>query len=359
MNIVNLKLKEERMRFLIITILMIISFLLIYYFEVILRTSILVSHFFYFPSILACLWWKRQGLIIPIILAVSIVIFHFIPGVFFFDLETINNFLRAISLLIVGIVVTLLSEHISKREIQFNEIMEDLKRSNEDLQQFAYVASHDLQEPLRAIVSFSQLLEDKYQDKLDKDGKEFIHFITDGAKKMNTLIKDLLLYSRITTHAQPSKLTNLEDILKDSLYNLQESIKESGAVITYDKMPILKVDKTQFTQLFQNLISNAIKFRRQEPPKIHIGVKKINDEWLFSVKDNGIGIEAKFFDKLFNIFYRLHTKEEYPGTGIGLPICKKIVQRYNGKIWVESEFGNGSTFFFTIYPKKMKLKERK
>ena len=350
----NLKLKEESKKILIVLILMIICCLLIYYFKVILRISILVEHFFYFPSILACLWWKRKGLIIPVFLAVILIIFNFIPELEFFNLETINNFLGASSLIVVGIVVSLLSGHILKREIEFNEIMEDLRRSNEDLQQFAYVASHDLQEPLRAIVSFSQLLEDKYQDKIDKDGKEFIHFLTDGAKKMNTLIKDLLLYSRITTHAKPSKLTNLEDIIKDVLFNLQESIKESGAIITYDEMPVLKVDRTQFIQLFQNLLSNTIKFRREKPPKIHIGTKRINNEWLFTVKDNGIGIESKYFGKLFNIFYRLHTKEEYPGTGIGLPICKKIVQRYGGKIWVESEFGKGSTFYFTIFPKKIK-----
>ncbi|MFW9819518.1 MAG: ATP-binding protein [Candidatus Thorarchaeota archaeon] len=349
-----MKLKEERIRILIITILLVISCLLIYYFEIIIRTSILVAHFFYFPSILACLWWRRKGLTIPIALALILIIFNLIPEEQFFSIETLNNFLRAISLIIVGIVVSFLSEHISKKETEFNEIMEDLRRSNEDLQQFAYVASHDLQEPLRAIISFSQLLEDKYYDNIDKDGKEFIHFITDGAKKMNILIKDLLSYSRITTHANPSKIVNLEKILKDALYNLQEAIKESGAVITYDKMPILKVDKTQFIQLFQNFLSNAIKFRREGSPKIHIGVRKLNDEWLFSVKDNGIGIESKYFDKLFNIFYRLHTKDEYPGTGIGLPICKKIVQRYGGKIWVKSEFGKGSTFYFTIIPERIK-----
>ncbi len=350
----NLKFTEERIRILVISILLIISCLLIYYFEVVIRTSILVAHFFYFPAILACLWWKKKGLIIPMFLALILIIFNLIPNNQFFSLETLNDFLRAISLVVVGIVVSFLSEHISKREIEFNEIMEDLRRSNEDLQQFAYVASHDLQEPLRAIVSFSQLLEDRYRDKIDKDGKEFIHFITDGAKKMNILIKDLLSYSRITTHAKPSKLNNIEKIVKNVLYNLQEAIKESGAILTYDKLPILKVDKTQFTQLFQNLLSNAIKFRREEPPKIHISVRKINDEWLFSVKDNGIGIDSKFFDKLFNIFYRLHTKEEYPGTGIGLPICKKIVQRYGGKIWVESEIGKGSTFYFTIIPERIK-----
>ncbi|MFX0155876.1 MAG: ATP-binding protein [Candidatus Hodarchaeota archaeon] len=350
------KIKEETMRIVIISILIVVSFLLIYSFEVIFRTSILVAHFFYFPSILACLWWKKKGLIVPVFLAAILILFHLILDYGVFNLETINNFLRGISLIVIGVVVSFLSEHILKKQIEFNEIMEDLRRSNEDLQQFAYVASHDLQEPLRAIVSFSQLLEDKYKDKLDEDGRDFIHFITSGAKKMNTLIKDLLSYSRITTHAQPSKLNDLENILKDALFNLQEAIKESSALITYDKMPIIKVDKTQFIQLFQNLLSNAIKFRRKEPPKIHIGVKETNDEWLFSIKDNGIGIDSKFFDKLFNIFYRLHTKEEYPGTGIGLPICKKIIQRYGGKIWVESELGKGSTFFFTIKPKKIKDK---
>jgi light-regulated signal transduction histidine kinase (bacteriophytochrome) len=355
----DLKLKDERIRILIIIILVLISCFLIYYFEIILRTSILIAHFFYFPSILACLWWKKKGLIIPVFLAIILIIFNIIPDYTIFNLETVNNCLRAISLIIVGIVISILSEHISKRQVEFNQITEDLRRSNEDLQQFAYVASHDLQEPLRAIVSFSQLLEEKYQGKIDKDSKEFIHFITDGAKKMNTLIKDLLLYSRITTQAKPSKLTNLEDVINDALFNLKESIEESRAIITYDEMPTLKIDRTQFIQLFQNLISNAIKFRREEPPKIHIGVNKIDNEWFFSVKDNGIGIEQKYFSKLFNIFYRLHTKEEYPGTGIGLPICKKIIQRYGGKIWVESEVGKGSTFYFTIKLKKNKNNSRK
>ncbi|MFW9824856.1 MAG: ATP-binding protein [Candidatus Thorarchaeota archaeon] len=350
----KLKFYEERLKILTISILILVSCLLIYYFEVVLRTTILVAHFFYIPSILSCIWWKKKALVIPGFFAVLLITLHSILYWDFFSINSINNFLRGSSLFIVAIVVSLLSERIAKREFEFSDIMEDLKRSNDDLQQFAYVASHDLQEPLRAIVSFSQLLEEKYYNELDADGKDFIHLITDGAIKMNTLIKDLLSYSRITTHAKPSKLVNLEVILKDALFNLQESIKESEAIITYDKMPTLKVDQTQFLQLFQNLISNAIKFRRKEPPKVHIGVNQINDKWLFFVKDNGIGIESKYFDRLFNIFYRLHTKEEYPGTGIGLPICKKIVQRYNGKIWVESEINKGSTFYFTISTKKIK-----
>ncbi|MFX1389989.1 MAG: ATP-binding protein [Promethearchaeota archaeon] len=337
-----------------IVILILVSCLLIYYFEVILRTTILVTHFFYIPSILSCLWWQEKGLIIPGFLATILIVVHSILYMDLFSPDSINNFLRGGSLIIMGIVVSLLSEEVSKNELEYNKIMLDLRRSNEDLRQFAYVASHDLQEPLRAIVSFSQLLEEKYQDELGKNGKEFIYFITEGAKKMNILIKDLLTYSRITTNAKPSKLINLDNVMKDVLFNLQESIKESDAIITYDKMPILEVDKTQFIQLFQNLISNSIKFRRKEPPKIYIKVKESDKEWLFSIKDNGIGIESKYFDHLFNIFYRLHTKEEYPGTGIGLPICKKIVQRYGGEIWVESEYGKGSIFFFTIPKKKIK-----
>jgi len=348
------KFEDERIRVFIIIILIIISCVLIYYFEIILGTTLLIALFFYLPSILACIWWNKKGITVPCFLSVILIIFHLIQDPNIFSPVTINNLLRAFSLIIVGTVVALLSEQLSNREYELNDIIEDLKRSNEDLQQFAYVASHDLQEPLRAITSFSQLLEEKYQDKIDEDGKEFLYFITDGAKKMNNLIKDLLLYSRITTHAQPSTPNNLEIILKDALFNLHEAIKESGATITYDKLPILTVDKTQFLQLFQNFVSNAIKFRREEPPKIHIGAELVNNEWLFSIKDNGIGIESKYFDRLYNIFYRLHTKEEYPGTGIGLPICKKIVQRYGGKVWVESELGKGSTFYFTIPIKKLK-----
>jgi len=220
----RINIDELKMKIIIILSLNIISCLLIYYFVAIFKTAIFIVYFLYIPSILACLWWKKKGLIVPGFLTVILVILNLIIE-FNINPELFNNFLRGFSLVIVGVVVALLSERVSAKEHEFNIIMEDLTRSNEDLQQFAYVASHDLQEPLRAIVSFSQLLEEKYQDKLDKDGKEFIHFITEGAIKMNTLIKDLLAYSRITTHAKPSKLTDLEIILKDALFNLQESIK--------------------------------------------------------------------------------------------------------------------------------------
>jgi len=353
------KLREDITKIFIVLVLVILSFLIIFYSELVLKSNILITFFFYFPSILACLWWKKKGMVIPVILSTVLIAIHLIIGYNNFILEFCNDIINTISLIFIGFVVLYLSDQLSKREFELKNIIEDLERSNEDLQQFAYVSSHDLQEPLRAIISFSQLLEDDYHDKLDKNGKEFLFFITDGAKKMNTLIKDLLTYSRITTHAKPPNWNNLENILKDALFNLSESIKESNAIITYDKLPTLKVDKTQMLQLFQNFISNGIKFRREETPKIHVGVKKIQFGWLFSIKDNGIGIESKYFDRIYNIFYRLHTKEEYPGTGIGLPICRKIIQRYGGQIWVESELGKGSTFFFTISTEntKKKLKE--
>ncbi len=355
---ISLNDRKECIKFGIIIALIVISCLLVIYFEVILKINFYIVNFFYFPTILATLWWKRKGLTIPIFLILFLLIVQISQGVSFFGEDAINGFSIKISVLIVGVVIAFLSEKILKKELELNEIIKDLKRSNEDLQQFAYVASHDLQEPLRAIISFSQLLEEKYHDKLDEDGKEYIYFITDGAKKMNVLIKDLLSYSRITTQANPIEWHDLEPILNDVIFNLQEAIKESGAVITHDPLPTLKVDRIQFLQLFQNFLSNAIKFRNVDPPKIHIGVKRLSNYWIFSIKDNGIGIDPKYHDRLYNIFYRLHTKEEYPGTGIGLPICKKIVQRYGGEVWVESELGKGSTFYFTIKTKKIKNPQR-
>ncbi|MHA1191349.1 MAG: sensor histidine kinase [Promethearchaeota archaeon] len=353
----KLRIQKDRIRISSVSILFIISFVLTIYFEVLLKINFYIVNFFYFPTILACLWWKRRGLVIPISLITFLLIVQISQGISIVSEDAINGLFINFSVIIVGIVVALLSEKLLKKELEVNANIKDLKRSNEDLQQFAYVASHDLQEPLRAITSFSQLLEEKYYEILDEAGKEYIYFITDGAKKMNNLIKDLLSYSRINTQIRPLEWKNLEPILKDALFNLQAAINESGATITNDPLPTLKVDRTQFLQLFQNFISNAIKFRRDEPPIIHIGVKKLINKWVFSIKDNGIGIDSKYFDRLYNIFYRLHTKEEYPGTGIGLPICKKIVHRYGGEIWVESELGKGSTFFFTIMIKKLKIRE--
>jgi PAS domain S-box-containing protein len=227
----------------------------------------------------------------------------------------------------------------------------ELERSNEELQQFAYVASHDLQEPLRMITSYLTLLENRYKDKLDDDADEFIDYAVNGAKRMKQLIKDLLQYSRVGTHGNPFKKTKCEEVLKKTLNNLEVTVIENAVDITHDKLPVVKADELQLLQLFQNLISNAIKFRSEKLPKIHIGAKSKNGEWIFSVQDNGIGIEKEYEKRIFIIFQRLHSNSKYPGTGIGLALCKKIVERHRGRIWFDSKPDEGSTFYFTI-PRK-------
>jgi len=236
----------------------------------------------------------------------------------------------------------------NQAEGTLKETLNNLARSNSELQQFAYVASHDLQEPLRMVTSYMQLLERRYKDKLDNDAKEFIAYAVDGAIRMKTLINDLLQYSRIETRANPFELTDIENMLKQTISNLEMAIKENNAVITHDALPHVIADSTQMVQLLQNLIENGIKFHSDKPPQIHIGAKQNENEWEFSVRDNGIGIDPQYFNRLFLIFQRLHSRDEYPGNGIGLAVCKRIIVRHGGKIWVESKVGEGSTFYFTI-----------
>ena len=235
----------------------------------------------------------------------------------------------------------------------------ELLRSNKELEEFAYVASHDLQEPLRMIASYTQLLARRYQGRLDSEADEFIKYAVDGAMRLQVLINDLLAYSRVGTHGKPFAATDCAEVVSRVLDNLKIAIEESRAAVRHSPLPKLIADATQLTQLFQNLISNAIKFHDREPPQIQISAERKKDPhaapqalplevWLFSVRDNGIGIEPLYFDRIFIIFQRLHGRERYPGTGIGLAICKKIVERHGGQIWVESAPGQGATFHFTI-----------
>ncbi len=226
--------------------------------------------------------------------------------------------------------------------------LEELRRSNEELEQFAYVSSHDLQEPLRMISSYLQLLQRRYQGKIDDKADKYIYYAVDGAARMQVLINDLLEFSRVTTKAGEPEPTDSELVLNQVLSNLDLYIKQNNATVTHDPLPEVMADNTQLAQVFQNLIANGIKFHGEEAPKIHISAEKKANEWLFSVKDNGIGIDPQYSEKIFEVFKRLHKKEEYPGTGIGLAICKKIVERHGGRIWVESELGKGSTFYFTL-----------
>jgi light-regulated signal transduction histidine kinase (bacteriophytochrome) len=236
----------------------------------------------------------------------------------------------------------------NQAEEQLKQSNDNLARSNEELEQFAYVASHDLQEPLRMVASYVQLLERRYKDKLDQDAIDFIHYAVDGATRMKTLINDLLMYSRVGTRGKSFEKINLSSVVKETIGTLKHLIDENMANVTCGDLPEVWADKGQMGQLFQNLIQNAIKYRGDAAPDIQISAVEENDEWRFSVTDNGQGIDPQFFDRIFIIFQQLQSKGADTGNGIGLAVCKKIVERHKGRIWLASELGKGTTFYFTL-----------
>ena len=233
------------------------------------------------------------------------------------------------------------------------KIAQELQRSNAELEQFAYIVSHDLKQPLSTISAWTQMLQLRYKQKLDEKGEKYLKMIINGTQQMDNLIQDLLEYSRVSRKTKELQLVSVEDVITMAKARLEKTIKDTRAEIIYQSLPTVMADPVQLTQVFQNLIENGIKYHSAEPPRIEIAAvfhqKETNfSEWLFSVTDNGIGIEAKFFQRIFQIFQRLHTANEYPGSGIGLAICQKIVEGYGGRIWVESELKKGSTFYFTL-----------
>jgi len=234
-----------------------------------------------------------------------------------------------------------------RAQAKLEQAVAALVRSNEELEHFAYIASHDLQEPLRMVASYVQLLARRYKGKLDKDADDFIAYAVDGATRMQRMINDLLNYSRVGTRGKEFQPTSCEDVLSQTVTNLQLAIEKSGALITHDSLPTVMADESQLVQLFQNLVSNAITYRGQESPRVHVSAEQNRNEWVFAVSDNGIGIEPQYFERIFQLFQGLHSSS-HPGNGIGLAACRKIVERHDGRIWVESEIGEASTFHFTI-----------
>lgn len=231
---------------------------------------------------------------------------------------------------------------------EHKQTLAELARSNQDLEQFAYVASHDLQEPLRMVATYTQLLAERYRGQLDDNADKYIHYAVDGALRMQALVEDLLAFSRIGRQGTDLQSTDCNAVLETAVKNLHAAIHESGAQVTHDPLPTVLADGSQLLQVFQNLVGNALKFRGSDPPAIHLSASKKRSEWIFSVADNGIGVAPEYAEVIFVIFKRLHTRAEYPGSGIGLSICKKIIERQGGRIWVESQPGQGATFQFTL-----------
>jgi PAS domain S-box-containing protein len=273
------------------------------------------------------------------------------------EMEFVSNAYRVDESLVIQCNLRDVTEHRRLERLAQDQVAElarssaekaELARSNAELEQFSYVASHDLQEPLRAVAGCVQLLQKRYEGQLDERADELISHAVEGTKRMETLIRDLLAFSRVGTHARPREQMDCGPLMKRVLADLGPAIAESGAIVEVDALPAVHADPVQLAQLFQNLIGNAIKFRAERPPEVHVTAECGAEEWIFSITDNGIGIDEQHFERVFRVFQRLHTRKKYHGTGIGLAICKKIVERHGGCLWVESILGEGTTFRFTL-----------
>jgi light-regulated signal transduction histidine kinase (bacteriophytochrome) len=239
-------------------------------------------------------------------------------------------------------------EELAKQAGAISQFEQRLQRMNDELNQFAYVASHDLQEPLRKVVGFCQALQEDYNDSLDETARGYIRYAVEGALRMKCLVADLLSYSRLQTQGSPLQPTDAGIACGEAIRNLGSAIEKAGATIIQGNLPVISADRAQLVRLFQDLISNAIKYRREEEPRVEVAADERHDEWLFNVRDNGLGIDPQYYERIFVVFQRLHARDEYSGTGIGLAVCKRIVQRMGGRIWVESTPGAGSTFYFSV-----------
>jgi len=321
---------------------------LIGYVDYITGYELRLSAFYLLPiSIVALNFNRPVGIFAAAISAIVETLTNLLAGGFYYSRPLLHFWNMAILMAIYVIVAVLIStlRDVYKME---QEKAAELTRSNADLKAFAHVVSHDLKEPLRVITGFLGLLEKRYKDKLGKNGMEYIQFTVDGAKRMDELIKDILEYSQVGTKDKEFKPVDCSSVLSKAISNLQVAIRESGATVTHDNLPTVTADSALLTSLFQNLLGNAIKFHGAAAPRIHISAERKEEEWVFTVSDNGIGIDPQFQEEIFTAFRRLHTRDEYPGTGIGLATCKKIAEYHGGRIWVKSETGTGSTFYFTI-----------
>lgn len=305
-----------------------------------------------FISVISTIVWHVAGFMINHAFSYSIILYwnNIVQLGFFlivvFILSELKSEYEKKTAIIAELKVAL--ANLKRSENELKQKSRELADSNAELERFAYVAAHDLKGPLMAVEGFIQRLERRHKDKLDSDAQAIIGYAMDGVHRMNTLIQDLLTYARVGTKTDNFKLVHSSDVVNRAISNLQIQIDEKGATVTYKDLPDIFTDETQMTQLFQNLIDNGIKFCRDNIPHIDISARQKDDKWLFSVSDNGIGIDKKDAERIFNIFQRLHSSSQYQGTGIGLAICKKIVERHGGEIWVESEPGKGSRFNFTV-----------